>query len=150
MPTDPQLPQYTKVDASIAPGDVMSLLSPFEVDQMMSIENSELYPLFRRCALAVLNSGALGDDAQHLLKTYHDFKIEIIQQSRGIKLALSNAPAIAFVDGQIIQGIREHLFSVLRDVSYIYQRLQKSDGTQPVSGNAITDKIFKSSIPHSQ
>jgi predicted Rossmann-fold nucleotide-binding protein len=42
-----------------------------------------------------------------------------LQQDRGIKLELTNPPADAFVDGQMIRGIREQLFAVLRDVVYI-------------------------------
>lgn len=131
-----------KINASISPGKIMSLLSPSEVNQMMSMERSNLYSLFRRCTLAVLNSGTLGDDAHCLLETFHDYDIEIVQQSRGIKLALSNAPAIAFVEEKIIAGIREHLFSVVRDVSYMHQSLNKTLLQQHTS-DSITHSIFK-------
>ena len=47
---------------------------------------------------------------------YQDFDVQVAQKHRGIQLEIANAPASAFVDGEIIQGIRENLFSVVRDI----------------------------------
>lgn len=120
----------------------MSLLSPDEVTNLLSSDKTPLYSLFRRCALAVLNSGSQEDDAKTLLETYSDFAIEVIPQSRGIKLAVTNAPAQAFVDGQLITGIREHLFSVLRDIIYIHKNLDQTSSLNSLSSEGITHGIF--------
>lgn len=132
-----------KVDASIAPGKVMSLLSPKEVDGLPSDESGKLYDLFRRCALAVLNSGSLEDNAQEILKAHADFDIQVIQQSRGVKLALQNAPISAFVDGEILQGMREQLFSVLRDVVYMHNTINNDPRLQLNTTEGITDAVFR-------
>lgn len=131
-----------KMDASIAPGKVMSLLSPNEVANLLSAGQTQLYALFRRCALAVLNSGSLEDDVKTILEIYADFEIEVIPQSRGIKLAVHHAPANAFVDGQLVTGIREHLFSVLRDIIYIHHTLYQSPQFDFSTSEGITNSIF--------
>ena len=46
-----------------------------------------------------------------------------MRQPWGIKLEMQNAPGSAFVDGEMIRGIKEHLFAVLRDMVYISQRV---------------------------
>jgi hypothetical protein len=61
-----------------------------------------LYPLFRKCALAVLNSGSDIDDARLIFEKYRDFDLRIVRQAWGIKLEIKNAPAAAFVDGVMI------------------------------------------------
>ena len=81
-----------------------------------------LYELFRQCALAVLDSGGETDSAKDVFERYADFDIRIGRQAWGIKLELRNAPATAFVDGEMIHGIQEHLFAVLRDIVYIGER----------------------------
>ena len=78
-----------------------------------------LYQLYRNCSLAVLNSGAYSDDARQMMETFKDFDIRLLQEDRGIRLQLRSAPSGAFVDGKILTGIREHLFSVLRDILYV-------------------------------
>ena len=47
-----------------------------------------------------------------------DFDIQVQQQDRGVRLDLFNAPAQAFVDGQIIRGVAELLNAVVRDLIY--------------------------------
>ena len=106
------------VDASVVPDDHMQTLSKREIDQLYDGTRSERYALFRCCALAVLNTGSQEDDTAEILERYKTFDLRIIQRERGIKLEIKNAPAQAFVDGRMIQGIKEHLFSVLRDIIY--------------------------------
>lgn len=132
-----------KIDASIAPGKVMSLLSPNEVNALPADKSGKLYDLFRRCALAVLNSGSLEDNAAEILKAHADFEIQVIQQSRGVKLSLQNAPISAFVDGTILQGMREQLFSVLRDVVFMHNTLINDPRVSLDTTEGITDAVFK-------
>ena len=54
------------VDAGIHPAGSLELLSQQEVAKLRDKSNSGLYDLFRRCSLAVLNSGQeQDDDRQH-------------------------------------------------------------------------------------
>ena len=99
--------------------------------------------LFRRCALAVLSSGEAIDDARALLDRYNDFAVTLEQEDRGLRLDLRNAPAHAFVDGQMIHGAREHLFAVLRDIVYISQELEQGAQFDLGSSVGITDAVFK-------
>lgn len=69
-----------------------------------------LYRLFRQCSLAVLNSGSEIDSTKLVLDKFSHFDIKISQKHRSVQLELVNAPATAFVSGEIITGIREHLF----------------------------------------
>ena len=50
-----------------------------------------LYPLYRRCSLAVLNSGGETDDARAIFERYADFDISIVRQAWGVKLISKSA-----------------------------------------------------------
>jgi predicted Rossmann-fold nucleotide-binding protein len=126
--------------ARVRPSQSLDLLSRSEAASLVAAD-AEVYQLFRRCALAVLNSGSETDDAQEVFERYSDFRIELVQESRGLKLELHNAPAVAFVDGVMIDGIREHLFTALRDIVFIHQkRVQQRFDLD--SGEGITDAVF--------
>lgn len=107
------------IDASISPRGTLEMLSQWEVDRLRNVRDSRNYELFRRCALAVLNCDDTTDDASEIYAKYSDFSVEIEQRARGIKLILKNAPACAFVDGVIMNGVRDHLFAVLRDIVFM-------------------------------
>ncbi len=103
----------------VMPEGSLEVLSQDEVNRLRSTDEGGQHEFLRRCALAVLNVGSRTDDTRAILAEFADFDINIVQQDRGVKLALRNAPADAFVDGRMIRGIREQLFAVLRDVVYI-------------------------------
>jgi len=117
-------------------------MSQLEVDQMRSSGEGGLYTLLRRCMLAVLNSGSEIDNARAMLEYYEDFELGFIQQDRGLKLSLSAAPGVAFVDGKMIRGIRELLFAVLRDIVYTRNVIVDSGRFDLQSGAGITDAVF--------
>lgn len=127
------------VNASISPDGLLDILSKSEVARLLDTSQGGLYRLFRNCSLAVLNSGSYLDDGKKLLELYHAFDIRIVQEERGIKLELTGAPSSAFVDGRMIQGIREHLVAVVRDVLYANDQLNQFDlATQ----EGTTDAVF--------
>ena len=134
------------VDTEVTPRGTLELLSQREVEQLRlaseSEKNSRLFELFRRCALAVMNTGSELDDAAAVFERYRDFSVDIAQRTRGIKLKIRNAPAAAFVDGRIIEGIRQHLFAVLRDLVYIGTEIQQSGRFDFGRGESITDAVF--------
>jgi hypothetical protein len=111
------------------PEGSLELLSQHEVNRLRSTGEGGQHEVLRRCALAVLNVGGQTDDTREVLEKYRDFEVFIVQQDRGVKLALRNAPPEAFVDGKMIRGIRELLFAVLRDVIYINNEVT---GRRPV------------------
>src|SRR5690606_762311 len=102
----------------------------------------DLFRIFRRCALAVLNTGSNNDNTAEILEEFADFDIRFIRQSQGIKLELKHAPATAFVDGRMIRGIREQLFSVLRDVIYVTNEIRNSQRFNLTTKAGITDAVF--------
>ncbi|MBT8131029.1 MAG: DUF4478 domain-containing protein, partial [Gammaproteobacteria bacterium] len=55
---------YEGIDASVRPAGSLELLSQQEVNELATMRGDGLYSMFRRCALAVLNSGAHIDDAR--------------------------------------------------------------------------------------
>ena len=113
------------VSARISPAGGLDILSRNEVARLRSASGSGMHMLLRRCALAVLTSGSMSDDPRGILEQYPDFDIQVLQQDRGIKIELSNAPAQAFVDGQIIRGINELLVAVVRDIVYESTQLEQ-------------------------
>jgi len=134
--------KFEVVDAVISPKGQMETLSQFEVVRILNTSHGELNRRFRNCSLAVLNSGSALDDGQELLARYPDFSIEVVQRQRGIKLALKNAPAIAFVDGELIIGINEHLFTVLRDVIYVHNKVVNSPRFNLGESVDVTNAVF--------
>jgi predicted Rossmann-fold nucleotide-binding protein len=90
----------------------------------------------------VLNVGRETDDTRAILEQYSNFEVSIVQQDRGVKLAVKNAPAGAFVDGKMIRGIREQLFAVLRDVVYV-NSMDLAGHFYLESSAGITDTVFR-------
>ena len=112
-------PASARFSARIAPAAGLDILSRHEVARLRDAGAGGLHSLLRRCALAVLTQGSASDDARAMLERFPDFDIQILQQDRGVKLELTNAPADAFVDGRIITGVNELLFAVVRDIIYV-------------------------------
>jgi len=133
---------YATVDASISPSGRLDILSKSEVNQLLDTSQGGLYQVLRRCSLAVLNSGGFLDDGQELLERYKSFQISLEQNERGIRLALKGAPAVAFVDGDIIKGIGEHLFAVVRDIIYVSNEIGGNPRFDLHSPGGITDAVF--------
>jgi predicted Rossmann-fold nucleotide-binding protein len=134
--------KFEVIDAVISPKGALETLSQMEMGDLLSSSEGELAEIFRNCSLAVLNCGNPLDDGKELMTRYPDFSIKVVQKQRGIKLHLENAPAIAFVDGKLITGIREHLFAVLRDVLYVHNHIVNSSKFDLNQSGDITNAIF--------
>jgi hypothetical protein len=99
MSANPRMP---KVDVTVSPKGSLELLSQKEVSTLTEgAQRARLQSLYRRCALAVLNTGNETDDAAELFEAYADFSIEVAQRTRGLELHIKNAPASDFVDHRI-------------------------------------------------
>lgn len=129
------------VNVSVHPKGSLETLSQREVQQLSQVGSGSTYSLFRQCALAILNTGAQIDNAKTILEAYEDFEVRIHQQDRGVRLELLNAPADAFVDGEMIASTREMLFSALRDIVYTESELG-SPLIDLESSQGITDYVF--------
>ncbi len=138
----PQKMDYPVIDAVISPRIHLNTLSKKEVSRLLDTSQGELHELFRKCALAVLNSGSYIDDGKVLLNRYPSFGIRVIREERGIKLAIKNAPAIAFVGEKIIRGISENLFAALRDIIYVQDEINNNPKFDMGSSEGITDAVF--------
>lgn len=122
------------VSTEVYPTGSLNTLSKKEIERI-SKASDEASQILRQCALAVLNSGEQGDDAESLFETYKDFKLEIHEVNRGIRLDIKNAPEYAFVDGKMIRGTRELLSAVIRDITYYHSEIKHEsdyDGTNQV------------------
>jgi len=130
------------VDAEVWPEGSLEVLSQFEVDRLRSSGEGGLYPLLRRCMLAVLNSGSETDDTREILERYQGFNIGFLQKDRGLKVSLTGAPAHAFVDGKMIRGIRELLFAVLRDIVFTSTEIVDDPRFDAGTEGGITNGVF--------
>ena len=130
------------MDACISPEGSLEILSRLEVAQLRDTGEGGLYELWRQCSLAVLNSGNQSDDVREILRSNQKFSIAILQQERGMALALKNAPESAFVDDQMIRGVLEQLFSVVRDLIYINDEVLSSDLFDLSASEGITNAVF--------
>ena len=130
------------IDAEVWPEGSLEVLSQFEVEQLQSSGTGGLYPLLRRCMLAVLNSDSHTDDARVLLERFRDFEVGFIRKDRGLKLRLRNAPGKAFVDGKMIRGTRELLSAVLRDIVFTRNEVLDSGRFDLLASDGITNAVF--------
>jgi pyrimidine/purine-5'-nucleotide nucleosidase len=90
----------------------------------------------------VLNSGASDDDVRRILSRHENFRIAVIQYEGGVAIELKNAPDQAFVGAQMIRGIREHLFAVLRDLLYAHDDVLNNPRFDLANSAGITDAVF--------
>ncbi len=130
------------VDAEVWPEGSLEVLSQLEVDLLRSSGEGGLYPLLRRCLLAVLNSGVENDDARAVLARYSNFEVAFLQKGRGLKMSLTAAPAHAFVDGEMIRGTRELLFAVLRDLVFARNEIHGDERFDLETTQGTTNAVF--------
>jgi len=130
------------VDARVSPLGSLENLSQREVEQLLTAGQGAVYELFRRCALAVLSSGLESDDVRAIFDRYKDFEIRLSRQAWGVKLEVRNAPPSAFVDGQMLRGIKEHLFAVLRDIIYIHDGILGTERFDLTDPSSITNAVY--------
>jgi predicted Rossmann-fold nucleotide-binding protein len=130
------------VDARVSPLGSLENLSQREVEQLLHSGQGSVFQLFRRCALAVLASGLESDDVRAIFERYKGFEIRLSRQAWGVKLEVKNAPPGAFVDGQMIRGIKEQLFAVLRDIIYIHDAVLHSGRFDLSDSAGITNAIY--------
>ena len=133
---------YDTVDTLVSPSGTLEILSRAEVARLRDPERNDLHRIFRECALAVLNCGCELDDSRELLERYPAFDIRPFGHASGIGLNIQGAPAGAFVDGEIITGIREHLFAVLRDIVYLGDEIHDDGKFDPSTATGLTDIVF--------
>jgi pyrimidine/purine-5'-nucleotide nucleosidase len=134
--------KHDVIDTQISPDGRLEVLSRQEVGRLLDSSQGGLYQTFRNCALAVLNCGSAMDDGKELLERYPDFAIRVVQEQRGIKLELKNAPAQAFVDGSMIKGINEHLFAVVRDIIYADDEINHNPHFDLETSSGISNAVF--------
>ncbi|GAB2660793.1 nucleotide 5'-monophosphate nucleosidase PpnN [Arenimonas aestuarii] len=133
----------TTVNARISPRGGLDILSRDEVARLADASTGGQRDLLRRCALAVLTSGSDCDDPRAAAQRYAGFDIEVHQQDRGIKIELRNAPGEAFVDGEIIRGIAENLFAVVRDIVYNANEVAEGGRIDLGTGTGMTEAVFE-------
>ncbi|WP_256647187.1 nucleotide 5'-monophosphate nucleosidase PpnN [Thermomonas paludicola] len=139
--TEPSTSTLPTVNTHIYPKGALDVLSREEVARLRDASSGGLHDLLRRCALAVLTSGSASDDPRAAAELYPDFDIEVRQQDRGVRIELRNAPAMAFVDSEIIAGVAELLFAVVRDIAFTAIDLEGEAKLDTSSG--ITDAVFR-------
>lgn len=131
------------VNARISPRGGLDILSRAEIGRLTgATQGDDLRETLRRCALAVLTVGADSDDPRAASARYPDFQIDVQQMDRGIRLELKNAPAIAFVDGELIRGVAELLFAVVRDIAYTAIEVQSGQFDLEDS-EGLTSAVFE-------
>lgn len=130
------------VNATISPEGHLAILSKTEVNKLLDTSQGGLYQLLHNCSLAVLNCGSQSDDGKELLERYKDFSIKVLQEERGIQIAVTGAPANAFVDGKMIKGIKEHLFSVLRDIIFLSDEVNDKPRFDLQTSDGLTNAVF--------
>lgn len=138
----PALPRKLPGPIEIAPNGPLELLSQREIEHFSTTTRGGLYSLLRRCAVAVLNCGMQTDNAREILNYFQDFDIAITPGPGGFSLRLTNAPAQAFVDGDLVHGTKDHLCAVLRDLVYAHSTIFGNPHFDLATSAGITDAVF--------
>ena len=76
-----------------------------EIKKIILLNAGNKNKRLRDCALAILNTGSVTDDPAIISHLYNNFTITPIATDCGLNIKLNNAPAYAFVDGELITGI---------------------------------------------
>lgn len=132
----------------------LETLSPNEIKRLLleTKDNSLLF--LERCVLATLYSGHTTDDVKTMLDMYKDFRLDVARTARGIEVELYNAPENAFVayesvEGgkvktryRIIEGIRQNVFAVMRDLVFIHGEIERTKKFDLKTSEGITDSVF--------
>jgi pyrimidine/purine-5'-nucleotide nucleosidase len=126
----------------VYPRNTLNLLSKREIHGLTTTRQ-DVARVFRDCALAILNTDSEEDDASRILEAFSDFDIKILPQPRGLMLDIHNAPAQAFVDGEIIRGIQEHLFAALRDIVYVDYKVLSGQPCDTRVSDDVTSDVFR-------
>ncbi|HIQ40149.1 MAG TPA: LOG family protein [Sulfurivirga caldicuralii] len=126
----------------IRPEGTLQILSQQEAQQLSDTSDHGLHELVRQCALAVLNTGSHTDDTLALLKQHPDFDIQVAARGRGVQIILSHPPETALVEGELITGIKHHLFAVLRDLVYTRNDILDSGRFNLDDSAGITHAVF--------
>ena len=127
--------------AIVNPLKSLNLLSQADIASLTA-SDGDLLAAFRHCALAILNTDSQQDDAAEIDSEFSDFDIRLVPQPRGLRLEIINAPSQSFVDGKMIRGIQEHLFSALRDIVYTDLKIIAPQ-SEPLSSAEATNTVFR-------
>lgn len=126
----------------IRPVGALQILSHQEAEQLCDTTDRGLNEVLRRCALAVLNTGNDQDSGDLLFAQYPNFDVQVTTRGRGIELKISNPPESAFIDGEMIEGLQEHLFAVVRDLLYAQNDIIDSGLFDLQDSFGITNAVF--------
>ena len=126
----------------IRPEGSLQILSYQEAQQLCDASDVGLNDILMRCALAVLNTGSEADNELALLEKYPNFSIDVGVKGRGVQLIIKNAPRHAFVDNELIVGLKEHLFAVIRDLIYSRNEVLFSKKINLNTAHGITNAVF--------
>jgi len=126
----------------IRPEGSLQILSYREARQLCDVSNEGLNEILFRCALAVLNTGSEADNELALLEKYPNFSISVGVKGRGVQLTIKNAPRHAFVDNELIEGLKEHLFALIRDLIYSRNEVLLSPKLDLNTSHGITNAVF--------
>ncbi|RDX37537.1 LOG family protein YgdH [Kangiella sp. HD9-110m-PIT-SAG07] len=130
------------IDIEITAESGLELLTNDEISRLSEHSQDGDHDLFKKCVLAVLNSTQVTDEISYHKEQLKHFDVQVLQLNKGVKLKIKNAPATALVDGQMIQGLKEQVFSVLRDIVFLKQELESNSRIDFNSSSGSTNAIF--------
>ncbi|AOE49995.1 nucleotide 5'-monophosphate nucleosidase PpnN [Kangiella sediminilitoris] len=132
--------KYTDIEITAESG--LELLTNDEIARLSEHSQGGDHELFKKCVLAVLNSTQITDELDLYEEQLKYFDVEVLQLNKGVKLKLKNAPSSALVEGEMIQGLKEQVFSVLRDIVFLKQELESNSRIDFNTSNGCTNAIF--------
>lgn len=140
----PLAPQKIESLSLIPDHGILRTLSQSEMASLCETSQNGLGKMLRQCIVAVLNTGAHCDSIEDLLSEYKDFRIEVVPQAGNIRLDLYDIPynRHAFVDSDLKDGTREHIFAILRDLVFFSSEVGRTQAFNFSTPAGVTDSVF--------
>ncbi len=102
-------------------GAPLSRLRPEEI-RILTDKGNGISPIIRErlddCLLGILGAEDAMNQAHDLKSQYPDFKTDVVKEKQSIRLDVHNAPANAFLEGEIIPLRKKHAAAAVRDLAY--------------------------------
>lgn len=127
----------------IRPSGSLQILSHQEAAQLSDRSDRGLNDILRQCVLAVLNTGNADDSGTRLMEKFPNFDIKVTARGRGVELVLTCPPANAFINGQLIKGLQEHVFATVRDLVYAKNYIFDQENYDENDSRNITNAVFQ-------
>lgn len=139
------MPGYLQQASITFEGAPLSMMHPDDLRTLTSDDSQHLPGIIqdrlRDCLLGILGAEDSMNQSRDLKSQYPNFTAKLTREKQSIKLELKDAPANAFVDGEIIGMRKRHVAAAIRDLAW--QAHHFDDAFDSSKRSALAEKMTK-------